>query len=451
MRRLLPVLLTALLAVAAPARADAPWSAPQDLSTPHLFVDAPHLLLGGDGGALATWVGQDGTGNAGRSAAYGAFRATGTPAFAPERRLSGSVGGLQLPAWAGPPATYGRSRALVLTQQAVAGTRDTTRLGVAFGSTRGTFGAARTLAVQPGLHAPVLAADAAGDAAVAWWQDRGVTNDRVFVALRKPGGRFGAPVLLGTGRIRSVSVAVSPRGDTLVAWDARGSIHARLRRAGHGFGAEETIRSASTYYASIHTAVTARGRAYIAWTAQLLTEGGDRGPFTAEVAVRPVGATRFRAAQLLESQARTAAQAGADLLLTGEDASFAWAGLYAGKERIRVAETGAAARFGGVQDVSPAGVGAADPTLAAGPAGERVLAWSQGDGDSGGRIVAAFAPAGGAFGGPELVSAGPEARQPDAIFAPGGAPTLVWSNRPAGSRGPIAGIRTYAQAATRAG
>jgi hypothetical protein len=272
----------------------------------------------------------------------------------------------------------------------------------------------------------------------------------VLVAQRPRGGRFGTPLVLGTGRIRSVSVAVSPRGDTLVAWDARGTIHVRIRRAGaHGFGAEEVIRSASTYYASIRTVMTARGRAYVGWTAQLLTEGGDRGPFTAEVAVRTVGATRFRPAQLLEQQARGASQAGVDLVLTGEDATFAWAGLYAGRERIRVATTDAAARFGGVQDVSPAGIGGTEPTLAAGPGGQRVLAWTQGDGDSGGSIAAALAPADGPFGAPEAVSAGPEARLPDAAFAPAGVPTLIWSDRPAGSRGPLAGIRTYAQASTR--
>ena len=57
-------------------------------------------------------------------------------------------------------------------------------------------------------------------------------NDRVEVALRRAGGSFGAPLRLATGRVRSVSVAVGPRGDVLVAWDARGKIRTRLRRAG---------------------------------------------------------------------------------------------------------------------------------------------------------------------------------------------------------------------------
>ena len=102
----------------------------------------------------------------------------------------------------------------------------------------------------------------------------GATNDRVEVALRRAGRSFGAPLRLATGRVRSVSVAVGPRGDVLVAWDARGKIRTRLRRARRrSFGRAETLRSSPTFSAALRTAVASSGRAYVAWAAQLAHRG----------------------------------------------------------------------------------------------------------------------------------------------------------------------------------
>lgn len=449
--RVLSVLAVATLALPATAQADAQWSAPQNLSSPHLFVDAPSLAFGGDGTALATWSATDGQRADATFGVDAASRPRGADAFGPQVVIAAARTGAQRATQVSAPVTYGTSRALAATQRQESADVRNTRLAVVFGDTAGHFGSPRTIAVQPNLRGVRLAADTSGDAAVAWWQDVGVANDRVYVALRRPGGSFGAPILLATDRVRSVSVAVSPRGDVLVAWDARGAIRTRIRAAAaHGFGAAQTIVSRPTYYATIHTAMTARGRAYVAWTAQLLTEGGDRGPFTAEVAVRPVGSTRFRSSQLLEEQQDGATQAGSDLAVDGEDATFAWSGLFAGRERVRVASTDSAAIFGDLTDVSPEGVGGTEPTVAL-DHGRRLVAWVQGDGDSGGMIAAGLAPPHSGFGAPELISSGPEARLPVAGFAPTGRPTVVWSNRPAGSSGPIASIKTYAQASTRTG
>jgi hypothetical protein len=58
------VALASLLGLILPAAAvaDPPWSAAQDLSTAHLFVDPVHVTASGDGTALAWWSWQDGTG-----------------------------------------------------------------------------------------------------------------------------------------------------------------------------------------------------------------------------------------------------------------------------------------------------------------------------------------------------------------------------------------------------
>ena len=71
-----------------------------------------------------------------------------------------------------------------------------------------------------------------------------MSTDRVYVALRRAGHRFGAPRRLVTGRIRGVAAAIGARGDALVAWDARGVLRARFKpRTRAGFRATDTIRS----------------------------------------------------------------------------------------------------------------------------------------------------------------------------------------------------------------
>jgi hypothetical protein len=114
-----------------------------------------------------------------------------------------------------------------------------------------------------------------------------------------------------------------------------------------------------------------------------------------------------------------------------------------------VATTDAGARFGAPQDVSPAGRDGVVSDLAA-AGGTRLVVWDNGSFDAN-QVFAALGSAGGAFGAPEAVSAPQEARAGRASL--GATPTVVWTNRPAGSHppgGPDA-IQTFAQAATRSG
>jgi hypothetical protein len=238
--------------------------------------------------------------------------------------------------------------------------------------------------------------------------------------------------------VRSVSVAVSPRGDILLAWDARGIVKARYKPArASSFRRAGAIASEPTYFARLRTAVTANGRAYVAWAAQLLTEGGDRGDGFYEAAVQPAGATRFRAAQLLERRPSSEAAGGLDLVVDDAGrATLAW-----GSTTVRAATTGASGVFGAAQAIAP-GLEAA---LAGAPDGRALVAWT--DPSGAGAIQTAVAPAGGPFGAPETVTTGPEARVPAAAFdAAGSRWGLVWSNRPAGGTAPI---RTVLQASLR--
>jgi hypothetical protein len=438
-RRLVALACLLALALPATALADPPWSPTQNVSTPHEFVDPVDVTASGDGTALAWWMSSEGVPS--RPPDYSlASRPPGATVFGPERVA---------PAGAVDIAGYAQTRAIALAAPPVALTAPT-RLAVAFGSTSGTFGALRTIVVDSKVHNPArLAVNALGDAAIAYFRDLGTTNDRVMVSLRRAGGSFGAPFQVAHGRLRSVAIAVGPSGDVLVAWDAAGVIRARYRApSSTGFQPIETIASDPTDFAQIQAAVADGGRCYLAWSAQLLTEGGSRGPVYNEVAVRPSG-HRFRAAQRLERDGSTRSQAPIAIATQGRDATVAWTGFDGANSRVRVASTDPTARFGAPQDVSPAGRDGVVSDLAAG-GGTHLVVWDNGSFDAN-QVFAAVAPPGGPFGAAEAISAAQEARAGHATLA--GGPTVVWTNRPAGSHPPggSAALQTFAQAATRTG
>jgi hypothetical protein len=435
-RRLLAFAWLLALALPAAAAADPPWSAAQNVSSPHLFVDPVDVTASGNGTALAWWSWREGV----RDGWSLASRAPGVATFGAERAAPSDTVDI---------AAFAQTRAVALTDRTtnVPAQVERVRLAAAFGSTSGSFGPPHTIAEGVRLDRPVLAVNARGDAAIAYFQDRGTDDDRVLVSLRRAGGSFGAPFQVGHGTIRSVAVAVGPRGDVLVAWDARGTIRARYKGpAGTGFQPIETIASDPTYFARIRAAVADGGRCYLAWSAKFLSEGGSSGPVFDEVAVRPSG-HRFRAAQRLERDDASRPQAPVAIATAGRDATVAWTGFDGANARVRVASTDAAAHFGAPQDVSPAGRDGVVSDLAA-AGGTRLVVWDNGGFDAN-QVFAARAPPGAPFGAPEAVSAAQEARAGRALLSP--VPTVVWTNRPAGSHPPagIAAVQTFAQAATR--
>jgi len=302
MRALLSMLV--FLAIAAPAQAQ--WSPPTNASSAHEFVDNPTLAFGGDGRGLATWTAQDGTGTAATRATYDA------PLGSPERVVSRTA---LIP----PPVLYGSTRT-------AAARLNGNRLSIVFGRTDGSFGAPELIADRANIRSVVLAGNQQGDLALAWFEDRGVTTDRVYIAVRPHGKPWSPPLLQATDRVRSVSVAVSPKGALLLAYDARGVIKARYKPATAPlFRHVQTIQSEPTFFARLRTAVTSNGRAYIGWAAQFLSEGGDVGDGFYEVAVQPAGATKFRAAQLLEQRPNTELVGGLDLVTNDANgATVAW-------------------------------------------------------------------------------------------------------------------------------
>ena len=400
MRRVL-LALAVVLVLPASTEAAPPWSAPRDVSGPFTSVDGLWA-----GGGLIGWRSEDGE------------------AGAPAGR-------------SGDPVFFGSGRAAVAIVRPVGSNRDPrSELRVAIRS-GGRFGPSRRVVKHPRIAPPSLAGNARGDLALAWFEDRGTANDRVYVALRRAGHRFGKPIRLATGRVRGVSVAVGSRGDVLVAWNARSSVRARLKRRRGGFARAETLRSGPAWAAVLRTAVASSGRAYVAWSSQALSEGGDSGPAYYEVAVRPAAAARFRRAQRLDRLAAGRLGGPLDLTLTGGgNALVAWV-----SDRVRVAETGADGRFGAARDLSaPGAVPGDDITrlggidVAATPAGARLVTWTV----AGPLVRAAFGAPGAPLGPPEDVAPG---ETPRAAFSP--APTVAWQARQADG--------VHVQEATRAG
>jgi hypothetical protein len=241
----------------------------------------------------------------------------------------------------------------------------------------------------------------------------------------------------------------------LVAWEARGVIRTRLRQAGRSsFGRAQTLRSEDTYFASMRTAVTPSGRAIVAWSAQILREGGGPGPGYFQVAVRPAGASRFRPAQLLESVPPTVEPGPLSLAVEpGGDAIVAWAGREGPARRVKVARTDPRATFGVARTISAPSAGRPIPVAAAGPRGDVAVVWTHGP-ESGAPLAGAFRPRDEDWTPPEAIGTPDERSQEAALaFDPrSGRPTVVWSARvgPDGPGVPLDRIRTQVRTSTRA-
>jgi len=412
------VLLTIVALLVAATPASAQWSPPANISSAHEFVDNPSLAFSSTGIGLTTWIARDGTGN---TATQGTFAA---PLGSPERLVSRT-------AVISPPVLYGSTRT-------AAARLSGNRLSIVVGRTDGSFGAPELIADRANIRSVVLAGNQQGDLALAWFEDRGVFTDRVYIAVRPHGHPWSPPLLQATDRVRSVSVAVSPKGALLLAYDARGVVKARYKPATAPlFRHVQTIQSQPTFFAKLRTAVTGNGRAYIGWAAQFLSEGGDRGDGFYEVAVQPAGALKFRPAQLLEQRPSEEAVGGLDLTTNDANgATVAW-----GAATVKAAFTDASATFGATQTVAP-GLEAA---MAGAPDGRALVAIIAGSEEQGGLMAATSQN--GAFGAPETVTTGPEARVPAAAYdAKGNRWGLAWSNRPNGETKPL---QTFLQTSLR--
>ena len=242
--------------------------------------------------------------------------------------------------------------------------------------------------------------------------------DGLAVAVRDPGGAWGAPVPLtpeAGWRVEDVEPAVSDRGDVIVAWrEVRWQprterLLVARRPPGGTLGPAEVVASGSQGLSWFEPGVAATGEALVAYA----TYGPNRPPYTAgvHVAIAPAGATfapsvRVADARWLSYPSLDVAADGRALLAVNDGTS------------MRVAERAPGASFGATSAISPRAPGIfLSPTARLGTGGAAVVAWTR-PGSAGGLEVATR-PAGGTFSAPAVVTTGrPAAYTPhDPFFA----------------------------------
>jgi hypothetical protein len=437
--RVLLAVSVAALALAGNATA-ATWSAPQTIGPAAPNVAEPFVAVGAGGQAL---LGGD------YSSATPPFPPLGTRVFS--RAADGTV--RESPSsptsLAAPPARYGQQRAVLLERDPVNTTRPY-RLSVAFASTSGAIGAHRLLTRQAAFYlSPTVAANARGDAIVAWvTPDRTGEHGAVWIAVRRAGGQFGAPMRIVDGAgVDAVAVAVSGKGDLLVAFtrsryaDVNGHrrlqrhVEARWRDAGHStFSAVQTLGESRGYALLAAAAAPSSGRMAVAWGTQDAGEEANE-PWRVYAAVRGAGTRAFRATQTLEAGGAIERPSSAPRIAfdgTGA-ATVAWTSIAKPTPTtlaypVSAAVTAPDLRFAAPQQLADTG---ADLDLAVAGDGSAALAWAHTTEDYQvtDQILAAYRPAGDAtFGAAEAVSGSEDAAQPAVALDPGtGQPVVVWA------------------------
>jgi hypothetical protein len=443
--KLLLILLIALAAMPAAAGA-ATWSPPIDVSSPSQAVDNPFIGFGRSGLGLASWRWHDRVGNELRGGIRASTRAA-SGSFSAERDAPDALV---------PPVVYGAARVAFLSERAAKGPRGPDHIRVAFGRIDGSLGRAKTIDTVETFRLPAIAANDAGKVAVAYVRSvRGLRRAAKLVTSRRR--RFSRPrVVSPRGGVNAVTTAVGPRGDLVVAWERNGRIEARISRPGHGLGRVVRVGAGVRLGTTLRAAVAASGRVWIAWSSQLLTEGGDNGPYTLQVGVKAANRSKFRSARVLDRYDRRAHdEANLDLALDRHGNGFvAWSTFDGSNLRVRLAHASRAGAFVGSQDLSQPGYDAVVGDLATSRSTDaEIVVWSRLDavGEVGTQVIAGYLQGGDNYAGEELVSRGDRARVPAVAFDPSGVPTVVWSQRegPDGPGVPLASIRTFLRASTR--
>lgn len=238
---------------------------------------------------------------------------------------------------------------------------------------------------------PEVEAHAGGGGVVAALGERGLR-----VAVRDPGGSFGAPVTL-TRAVGWFAAAASPRGDVVVAWTepssrSRSDLRVARRAPGGAFGPPETLVTDRPLYDTLEVAVTGAGEAFVVSvdrSGYQLAEARAGKPFAA---ARRIGGT-----------------ASEDIALKAEAGGRVLVAL-AGSEGIAVHERAPGGAF-----VAHPFLAVASPTnlaLALRPDGGAVIAWQNGRRDA---VRVSIRDGAGPFG-PRIRVAGPEG---DQMYGPG--------------------------------
>ncbi len=158
----------------------------------------------------------------------------------------------------------------------------------------GPGGLVATARVQLGKIGSCPLVATAGAAGVA----AGVARDGIRVALRQPGGGWGPVLRIPEEYVAAVDVAVSPRGDAIIAWadyslDEKSGLQVRRAAPGGAFGSPEPIGGPDEGLPEVSVGMAADGETVLAFTVDRSDAGEVRTtimrPGTPIPAARTVG------------------------------------------------------------------------------------------------------------------------------------------------------------------
>jgi hypothetical protein len=330
---------------------------------------------------------------------------------------------------------------------------------------------------------PVVAANAAGTAAIAWTQSTG-TNVRVHLRTRTPTGTVSPDTVVSQDRLDAgqPEIALDAAGDVFVSWgltDSGGNDRTflRVRSAAGTLGPVERISPEHGHFKQPHVAVTASGDAFLLWVVdggadqravagRARTAGGALGPvvtlsgapapmsLTTSLALsgagtalvawsRTIGSVlrvqaRTRTAggaltpiKTLSSDAATSADVQTAMSATGEVGQVAWLQFADPNARLQTRRlTGGA--WSPVQNVSPSELSVVQADFGLSSDGSRAVYGFEGAPTGApGEIHARQRASDGTLGPTDLVSLdnGSGARSPDVAVNDAGQAVTTWSQQ----------------------
>jgi hypothetical protein len=207
---------------------------------------------------------------------------------------------------------------------------------------------------------------------------------RLFIRHRgQPAFRRVADLGRQTVGRHPAALALNGAGDTLVAWDDRDSVRARMISAAGRVGAEQRLgRGGSTWLgaATMVASMDANRRMLVAWLAQRIGGLGSAGGAGIVACAYAPAHQRFGAATLLQSNLprgmdRGIGPPGVQAALLREGAVVVWTGYSAGRFAVRAVDV-RSGRPSAPVDLSPAGTDAWLRGMTVGPQGGQVVAWA---------------------------------------------------------------------------
>jgi hypothetical protein len=300
--------------------------------------------------------------------------------------------------------------------------RSHSRAGLVFGPAGAKLTEVRSVGpTDKSGTAEAIAANTSGDVAASFGvcSNNACVHQSLYLVVRRRGDAPLPSIRVDNVAVRQIStVAINPRGDMLIAWQANGGVFARIRTAGGTLYDTERLGNPGQPVRAISAVLTPDRAAAVAWEAQTVSEGQPESAATVDATFKEAGASHhFHSSQRLATvpaltTGHYVGERGVKVVLSADGRITAgWTGYTNGRFVVRAAEL-SGFRFSGAQTVSNPAEDAVLSDLDVGPASSVAIAWETGTagndpglGTAG--LAAAFrAPNAPAFGPAESITQG---------------------------------------------